>query len=68
MSGVVDLSHINDYYAQRIRCTRVHSLEYLNYMLQYKRVISVYHSTIADMVVYYIEEKDDGAASPAPLT
>ena len=56
MSGVVDLSHINDFYAHKIRCDRVHNLENLNYLLQHKWVISVYHSTISDMVVYYIDD------------
>ena len=33
MSGVVDLSHINEFYARKIRCVTVHKLEDLNYML-----------------------------------
>lgn len=60
MSGVVDLSHINDYYARRIRCAQVSQLERLNYMLEHKWVVSVYHDTIANMVVYYIDI-DDGS-------
>ena len=58
MSGVIDLSHINDFYAHKIRCVIVNKLEDLNYMLQHKWVISVYHSTISDMVVYYIDDTD----------
>lgn len=56
MSCVVDLSQINDFHRHNIRCVRVSNLENLNYMLQHKWVISVYHDTIASMVVYYIDD------------
>ena len=59
MSGVIDLSHINDFYAHKIRCVIVNKLEDLNYMLQHKWVISVYHDTIARTVVYYIDDTND---------
>ena len=58
MSCVVDLSHINEFYARKIRCVTVHKLEDLNYMLQHKWVVSVYHDTIARTVVYYIDDTD----------
>ena len=58
MSGVVDLSPINDFYVRKIRCVTVHKLEDLNYMLQHKWVVSVYHDTIARTVVYYIDDTD----------
>lgn len=58
MSGVIDLSHINDFYRNNIRCERVTSMEQLNWMLKHKWVVSVYHDTIASTVVYYIDDSD----------
>lgn len=61
MSCVVDLSRISKCLRHKVRCTRVRSLNELNLMLKYKRVISVCHRDIGSIVVYYIEEKDDSA-------
>lgn len=56
MSGVVDLSYINEFYKQNIRCVRATSLDDLNILLRHKSVVSVYHHDIANMVVYYIDD------------
>ena len=54
--SVVDLSHINEFYARKIRCVRVRSLNELNVMLERRWVISVCHRDIGNIVVYYIDE------------
>ena len=58
MSNVVDLSHINDFYRQNIKCMRVKSVDDLNLMLKHKCVVSVYHHDIANMFVYYMDDVD----------
>lgn len=58
MSNVVDLSHINEFYRQNIKCMQVKSVEDLNLMLKHKWVVSVYHHDIANMFVYYIDAAD----------
>ena len=55
MSNVVDLSHINEFYMQNLKCALVKSVEDLNLMLKHKWVVSVYHHDIANMFVYYID-------------
>ena len=58
MSNVVDLSHINEFYSQKLKCMQVKSVEDLNLMLRHKWVVSVYHHDIANMVVYYIDDTE----------
>ena len=58
MSNVVDLSHLNEFYRQNLKCMRVKSVEDLNIMLRHKSVVSVYHHDIANMLVYYIDDAD----------
>ena len=58
MSNVVDLSHINEFYMQNLKCALVKSVEDLNLMLKHKWVVSVYHHDIANMFVYYIDDAD----------
>ena len=58
MSNVVDLSHINEFYKQNLKCMLVKSVEDLNRMLRHKWVVSVYHHDIANMLVYYIDDTE----------
>ena len=58
MSGVIDLSQINEFYRQNLKCMLVKSVEDLNLMLRHKSVVSVYHHDIANMVVYYIDDTE----------
>ena len=58
MSGVINMSQINDCYKQNLKCMLVKSVEDLNLMLRHKSVVSVYHNDIANMFVYYIDAAD----------
>lgn len=58
MSGVVDLSHVDKHYRNKVRCVRVRSLNELNIMLEHRWVISVCHRDIGNIVVYYIDDTD----------
>ena len=58
MSGVVDLSHVDKHYRNKVRCARVRSLNELNIMLEHRWVISVCHRDIGNIVVYYIDDTD----------
>ena len=59
--SVVDLSHVGEYYRNKVRCKRVRSLDELNTMLEHRWVISVCHRDICYIVVYYIEDNDSAA-------
>lgn len=67
MSAVVDLSRISKHYRNKVRCERVRSLEELNLMFKRKWVISIYHDTMSNMIVYYIDE-DDSTTDPRLTT
>lgn len=68
MSGVVDLSHVDKHYRNKVRCKRVTSLDDLNSTLKHEVVVSVYHYDKGSTIVYYIyyieEEEDDGVYNP----
>lgn len=61
--SVVDLSHISEYYRNKVKCVNVKTLATLNSMLKNEWVVSVYHHDISNMLVYYI---DDGCQDIQP--